>query len=104
MIGDAAHPSTPNLGQGANMAIDDAVALSRALREERSVSAAFARYERERVPRTRKIIERSWSFGRLCLWSSRPSVWLRESMLRLTPKRTLRDLLRWQILDSVGPL
>ncbi len=104
LIGDAAHPTTPNLGQGANMAIDDAVALARALRDEPTPAAALARYERERLPRTRQIVQRSWSFGRLCRWQSPPAVALREAMLRMTPPSVMRNMLRWQILEGVGAL
>ncbi|MEO8904497.1 MAG: FAD-dependent monooxygenase [Polyangiaceae bacterium] len=104
LIGDAAHPTTPNLGQGANMAIDDAIVLARSLRAEATVSGALERYQRERLPRTRQIVQRSWSFGQMCLWKSAPAVWLREVMLRLTPQSMMRGLLRSQILESVGDL
>ncbi|HVY40413.1 MAG TPA: FAD-dependent monooxygenase [Polyangia bacterium] len=104
LLGDAAHPATPNLGQGANMAIDDAIALARALRDEPSLPAALARYERERLDRTRLIVKRSWSYGRPYRWTSRPAIRLRETMIRRTPARVMTDLLRWQTLDSVGPL
>jgi 2-polyprenyl-6-methoxyphenol hydroxylase-like FAD-dependent oxidoreductase len=104
LLGDAAHPTTPNLGQGANMAIDDAIALARALRDEPTLAGALARYERERIPRTRLIVERSWRFGQLCRWDSRLGVALRETMMRATPASVLRKMLRWQILESVGDL
>ncbi len=38
LVGDAAHPTTPNLGQGANMAIDDSIVLARSLRDESSAA------------------------------------------------------------------
>ena len=104
LVGDAAHPTTPNLGQGANMAIDDAIVLARALRDEGSLPAALARYERERMERTRLIVKRSWAFGRLFRWTSRPAVKLRETLMRRTPARVMTDVLRWQILESVGNL
>ncbi len=104
LIGDAAHPTTPNLGQGANMAIDDAIVLARSLRVEATVSGALERYQRERLARTRQIVQRSWSFGQMCLWKSAPAVWLREVMLRLTPQAMMRGLLRSQILESAGDL
>jgi 2-polyprenyl-6-methoxyphenol hydroxylase-like FAD-dependent oxidoreductase len=104
LVGDAAHPTTPNLGQGANMAIDDAIVLARALRDADSLAAALARYQRERLERTRLIVKRSWSFGRPFRWKSRLAVKLRETMLRHTPARVTTEFLRWQILESVGKL
>jgi 2-polyprenyl-6-methoxyphenol hydroxylase-like FAD-dependent oxidoreductase len=104
LLGDAAHPTTPNLGQGANMAIDDAIALARALKAEATVSAALRRYEAERLLRTHTIVRRSWAFGRMCLWESSVAIWLREKLVRSTPKAVLRDALRSQVLESVGLL
>ena len=104
LVGDAAHPTTPNLGQGANMAIDDAIVLARALRDADSLATALARYERERLERTRLIVKRSWSFGRPFRWTSRGAVKLRETLIRHTPARVTTELLRWQILESVGGL
>lgn len=104
LTGDAAHPTTPNLGQGANMAIDDAIVLARALRDEVSIAVACQRYERERLRRTRQIVERSWRFGQMCLWESALAVALRELMLRATPQFMMRGLLRSQILEGVGQL
>lgn len=48
MIGDAAHSTSPQLGQGANMALLDAAALAAALRRERAVDAALEAYARTR--------------------------------------------------------
>ena len=86
------------------MAIDDAIALARALRDEADVSRALARYQRERLPRTRRIVKQSWNFGRMCKWQSSLAVRLRERMLRLTPRATVRRILRAQILENVGTL
>lgn len=47
-LGDAAHAMSPQLGQGANMALLDASALARAIESEATVAAALARYDRER--------------------------------------------------------
>jgi 2-polyprenyl-6-methoxyphenol hydroxylase-like FAD-dependent oxidoreductase len=103
LIGDAAHPTTPNLGQGANMAIDDGIVLARCLRDLPSVSAALAQYEYQRLRRTREIVDRSWNFGRMCLWKSATAVALREFTARIIPDFMMRRVLRWQIL-GVGPL
>lgn len=52
LLGDAAHPMLPFMGQGAAMAIEDGVVLGRAFAASSSVAEAFARYEAARKPRT----------------------------------------------------
>lgn len=47
-LGDAAHAMSPQLGQGANMALLDAAALARAVGDDADVAAALCRYDRER--------------------------------------------------------
>ena len=56
IIGDAAHAPAPTSGQGASMAIEDAVVLAQALRSEPTVPGAFAAYERARRERVEKIV------------------------------------------------
>jgi salicylate hydroxylase len=59
LLGDAAHPLLPYLGQGAVMAIEDAVLLARAFRAAPDAAEALARYEGARVGRARLVVERS---------------------------------------------
>jgi 2-polyprenyl-6-methoxyphenol hydroxylase-like FAD-dependent oxidoreductase len=56
LIGDAAHPMTPNLGQGTCQAIEDAVLLSRLLAQGGSIDAAFRRFEKLRRARVAAIV------------------------------------------------
>jgi 2-polyprenyl-6-methoxyphenol hydroxylase-like FAD-dependent oxidoreductase len=51
LIGDAAHAASPATGQGASMAMEDAVVLAKALRDAPSTEAALEAYERLRRPR-----------------------------------------------------
>lgn len=51
MLGDAAHPVTPFLGQGANIAIEDGLVLGRCVDKYDSVEEAFAGYEAARKER-----------------------------------------------------
>jgi 2-polyprenyl-6-methoxyphenol hydroxylase-like FAD-dependent oxidoreductase len=56
LIGDAAHPMTPNLGQGTCQAIEDAVELARLLAERGPIEAAFRRFEKLRRARVAAIV------------------------------------------------
>jgi 2-polyprenyl-6-methoxyphenol hydroxylase-like FAD-dependent oxidoreductase len=56
IAGDAAHAPTPSSGQGASLAIEDAVVLALALRDLGDPAAAFASYEAERRPRVERIV------------------------------------------------
>lgn len=57
LVGDAAHPMTNFLGQGANTTLEDAGALARWLAEAEDVTDALAGYELERIPRTTRIVQ-----------------------------------------------
>jgi FAD-dependent urate hydroxylase len=56
LIGDAAHATSPSSGQGASMAIEDAVELGRCLRDAPDPDAAFAAYERLRRSRVEQVV------------------------------------------------
>ncbi|MET7772810.1 FAD-dependent monooxygenase [Nocardia sp. NPDC005366] len=81
LLGDAAHAMTPNLGQGACQALEDAVILARVADED----VDLTRYDRERRPRTRMIAARSGRIGVVAQWSWRPAVAVRNTVLRLVP-------------------
>ncbi|PZF81557.1 FAD-dependent monooxygenase, partial [Micromonospora endophytica] len=51
LIGDAVHATSPSAGQGASMAVEDAVILARCLRDAPDINAAFTAYEQLRRPR-----------------------------------------------------
>jgi 2-polyprenyl-6-methoxyphenol hydroxylase-like FAD-dependent oxidoreductase len=86
LLGDAAHPMTPNLGQGGCQAIEDAVTLADALAKEASVEAALTRYEARRVRRANRFVARSLTFGKLAHAKSAPIRWLRDAVLGGLPR------------------
>ena len=63
LLGDAAHPLLPFLGQGAVMAIEDAAVLARAFAAADTVPEALARYERARVGRANRVMALSREGG-----------------------------------------
>ena len=66
LLGDAAHPTTQYMAQGACMAIEDAVTLGEALRVHGNVwDHALDRYQRSRVARTARIVLSSREMGRI---------------------------------------
>lgn len=85
LLGDAAHPMTPNLGQGACQAIEDAVELAWRLASETTVEAGLRRYEAERVARTRSIVLGSRRLGTLAQVRTPVLCRLRDLALSLTP-------------------
>ena len=66
LLGDAAHPTTQYLAQGACMALEDAVTLGEALRvNNNDFTKAFELYQRSRVARTARIVLSSREMGRI---------------------------------------
>ncbi|HET7545999.1 MAG TPA: FAD-dependent monooxygenase [Polyangiaceae bacterium] len=94
LLGDAAHPTTPNLGQGGCMAIEDAVVLAHCLGKHTAYADAFAAYERKRVEHTTKIVNASFQFGRIAQLEGGFTTWLRDLALRATPDAQIRARLR----------
>jgi 2-polyprenyl-6-methoxyphenol hydroxylase-like FAD-dependent oxidoreductase len=85
LMGDAAHATTPNMGQGACMAIEDAVVLSNLLGTHSSFQDAFRKFERMRLARTEKIVRGSWQLGRIAQLENPILAQLRNAAIRATP-------------------
>lgn len=86
LIGDAAHATTPNMGQGACQAIEDAVILVDELALHDDPALAFAAFESRRLKRTHYIVNNSWTLGKIAQWSNPLLVSLRNSLFRLIPE------------------
>ncbi len=65
LLGDAAHPMTPNLGQGACQAIEDAVVLADCLRQAPEIAPALRLYDQRRSARTAKVTRQARQIGRI---------------------------------------
>lgn len=65
LIGDAAHPTTPQLASGAGIAVEDALVLAEEMTQGRPVAEALHRFTERREERCRLVVEGSIEIGRL---------------------------------------
>jgi len=82
LVGDAAHPMTLNLSQGAGQAIEDAVVFSDLLGRAATVPDAIAEFERVRRPRTEAMVRTSWNIGAMGRWRDRPRSFARGLFMK----------------------
>ena len=84
-LGDAAHPISPNFGQGACLALEDAVVLAACLKSDPLITNALRRYERSRHRRCREVLLTSRETGRLGQIQNRALVHVRKHFFKLAP-------------------
>jgi len=82
LIGDAAHPVTPNLGQGAALGMEDAWVLAGLLMQGQGSAEALKRQRHRRVDNVRRL---SWWAGRFAHGQGFPGTGLRDRLYRLMP-------------------
>ncbi len=85
LLGDAVHPMTPDLSQGAAQALEDAVVLAACLRDTDDPVAALRAYEAARRKRTARIVKRSHAAGRLAQARSGLGAGLRDLLIGALP-------------------
>ncbi|MEO0895040.1 MAG: FAD-dependent monooxygenase [Bacteroidota bacterium] len=84
LIGDAAHATTPNMGQGACQAIEDAYVLSECMGKY-EIPFAFHKFEELRLKKANNVVNMSWRLGKIAHWTQPALVSLRNTLMRLTP-------------------
>jgi 2-polyprenyl-6-methoxyphenol hydroxylase-like FAD-dependent oxidoreductase len=87
LIGDAAHATTPNLGQGACQAIEDAVILAAEIEKNNDIVTAFKQFEQMRMKRTHWIINTSLLTGKIAQLENKFLIRLRNFLFSHLPKR-----------------
>ncbi len=85
LIGDAAHATTPNMGQGACQAIEDAFVLSECLHKY-DIKRAFEEFQKLRLPKAHQVVKASWNIGKIAHISNSLLVMMRNQMIRMTPE------------------
>lgn len=94
LMGDAAHATTPNMGQGACQAIEDAVVLADTLKPGLSMESAFVRFEQRRLQRTHYITNTSRRAGWLAQLDNALLIALRNGILAALPPHLAQYSLR----------
>ena len=96
LLGDAIHPTTPNLGQGGCLAIEDAAVLARCLHQYGTgagASYALRKFEQLRFARSTAIARYSRVYGAVGQWENRLAVQLRGLVLSTFPRGLTKRLL-----------
>jgi 2-polyprenyl-6-methoxyphenol hydroxylase-like FAD-dependent oxidoreductase len=83
LLGDAAHPMLPTMGQGACTALEDAYVVAKCLKEQSDPIAAFQQYESLRFPRTKAIVEQSLQSGKMGELKNPLAVGLRNTLMKV---------------------
>lgn len=95
LLGDAAHATTPNMGQGAGQAIEDAFFLYRAFQTSESLEQTLQLYDKYRVPKTKKVTELSRWIGWASQWESPFWASFRNRIFRRVPTNFLLNRLQF---------
>jgi 2-polyprenyl-6-methoxyphenol hydroxylase-like FAD-dependent oxidoreductase len=85
ILGDAAHPAAPTLGQGGCQAIEDAVTLGCCCAEEDDIETALLNYQSRRLNRANSFVREARMMGRLGLWRNPLALYVREAIMRAMP-------------------
>ena len=102
LLGDAAHPTTQYMAQGACMALEDAVTLGEALRvKDNDWTAALDLYQRSRIARTARIVLSGREMGRLYHAKGVERL-VRNSLWKGRPPERFYDALEWLYGWNVG--
>jgi 2-polyprenyl-6-methoxyphenol hydroxylase-like FAD-dependent oxidoreductase len=87
LLGDAAHPMKPNIGQGAAQALEDAVVLGSCLAETDDPERALRAYELRRIRRANAVVRASRQTGRVAEVRSQLGARVRDAVMKALPDR-----------------
>jgi 2-polyprenyl-6-methoxyphenol hydroxylase-like FAD-dependent oxidoreductase len=93
LLGDAAHPTTPNLGQGGCMAIEGAYILAKSINKYGLTKKTFERYEELQYPRSEKIVKESLKLGKMGQLENPILIYLRNLAFKMMPSNVAMKLI-----------
>ena len=92
LVGDAIHAVSPSAGQGASLALEDAMRLGRLMADRQELSLTFRNFEAERRPRAEKIVALARRNGNSKREFSPTGAWIRDRMLKLLLPLTAKGM------------
>lgn len=95
LLGDAVHATSPNAGQGASLALEDAIVLAKCVRDIPSLEQAFSKFKDLRRERVERIVKYSRSIGQRKHATNPVQVFFRDLMLPIFLKSASKDSHGW---------
>jgi 2-polyprenyl-6-methoxyphenol hydroxylase-like FAD-dependent oxidoreductase len=92
LIGDAAHATSPHAGQGASIALEDALRLARLLGDGGELRETFAQFEAERRPRAERVVALARRNGNSKREFTPTGAWIRDKMMKLLIPMTSKGM------------
>jgi 2-polyprenyl-6-methoxyphenol hydroxylase-like FAD-dependent oxidoreductase len=89
LIGDAAHATTPNMGQGAGQGMEDAYYLANILAKHNQIEQAISLFESTRREKVDYVVNNSWRFGQMA--HSGFGQILMRTIMKLTPDKIMKQ-------------
>ncbi|MCW5821541.1 MAG: FAD-dependent monooxygenase [Cyanobacteria bacterium TGS_CYA1] len=89
ILGDAAHPMTPFMGQGGCQSLEDAIALGHCMKVNQNPVEALRQYEKLRQERTSDFVYQSRKSEAMSMTTSRISTMLRDAILPMVPSKLI---------------
>ncbi len=98
LLGDAIHATSPSAGQGASLALEDAVVLAQCLRDIPDMQQAFSKFQSLRSRRVEKVVKAARRIGQRKNAANPLQAWIRDTMLTLFLKAANHNTNAW-VLD-----
>ena len=106
LLGDAAHATTPNLGQGACQAIEDAYLLAELYQEDKPIGTVFEEYQKVRIKKAHSIVNSSWRIGKVAHLEYSIAIYFRNLIMRCIPtsanSKQLQSIFNMDYLDNMN--
>ena len=81
LVADAIHAISPNAGQGASLAVEDAIVLAKCLRDIPDLEQAFATYEHLRRARVERAVQYGRTLGQSKVMTNPIQLWFRDQLM-----------------------